>query len=156
MIALDIPGRGTYALEHLVLDMNGTIALDGGLLPGVEELLTALRRRTHTVLVTANTHGGAERLRDDLGIELHVIHPGDEAAQKLEFVKRLGPERTAAVGNGANDAAMLAACALGICVLGREGAAADALRKADLVVTDVRDALEMLLRPKRIVATLRR
>lgn len=156
MIEIEIPGHGTYALEHLVLDMNGTVALDGELLPEVPKLLAAVRWWVQPVLVTADTHGGAEGLKKGLGVELHVIESGDEAAQKLELVTRLGLERTVAVGNGANDAAMLEACALGICVLGKEGAATQALLNSDIVVTDIRQAFDLLLRPKRIAATLRR
>ena len=35
MIAHKIPGFGALRLEHLVLDYNGTLALDGRLLRGV-------------------------------------------------------------------------------------------------------------------------
>jgi len=156
MVEIEIPGRGTYTLEHLVLDMNGTIALDGELLPDVRKLIAALRWWVHIVLITADTHGGAEALKKGLGVDLHVIESGDEAAQKLELVQGLGLEHVVAVGNGANDAAMLEACALGICVLGREGTATEALLTSDMVVADVCHAFEMLLRPMRIAATLRR
>ena len=33
MIKVNIPGRGDYVIEKLLLDYNGTIALDGTLLP---------------------------------------------------------------------------------------------------------------------------
>jgi len=61
-----------------------------------------------------------------------------------------------AVGNGANDAQMLEAAALGIAVLGKEGLAVDALGVADVVVPRIADALEQLLKTPRLVATLRR
>lgn len=38
----------------------------------------------------------------------------------------------------------------------KEGAAAQTLMAADIVVRDINDALDLLLNPKRIVATLRR
>jgi soluble P-type ATPase len=50
---------------------------------------------------------------------------------------------------------MLRSAALGIAVIQREGAAAAALLEADVVVTDVRDALDLLLNPLRLVAGLR-
>ena len=34
MISCAIPGRDTIEISHLVCDMNGTLALDGSLLPG--------------------------------------------------------------------------------------------------------------------------
>ncbi len=50
---------------------------------------------------------------------------------------------------------MLRAAALGIATVQREGAAVDAMRAADIVVQNVRDALDLLLKPRRLVATLR-
>jgi hypothetical protein len=35
MIEIEIPGRGTYRLRYLVLDVNGTIAVAGQLVEGV-------------------------------------------------------------------------------------------------------------------------
>jgi soluble P-type ATPase len=50
---------------------------------------------------------------------------------------------------------MLAAAALGIAVVQKEGAATETLSAADVVVSDIRSALDMLLFPKRLIATLR-
>jgi P-type E1-E2 ATPase len=154
---LSIPGRGELELRHLALDLNGTLGLDGRLLEGVAERLTALRGRLQPLLLTADTHGGAAQVRAELGLEVVVLDPGrDEAAQKLEFVRRLGVTHVVAVGNGANDVSMLKECAVGVCVIGPEGAATEALLSADVVVADIRAALDLLLHPKRLVATLRR
>jgi len=49
----------------------------------------------------------------------------------------------------------LRTAALGIATVQREGAAVEAMRGADIVVHDVRDALDLLLQPRRLVATLR-
>ncbi len=51
---------------------------------------------------------------------------------------------------------MLSLAAVGICVLGPEGAAASAVSAADVVCRSVTEALGMLLEPRRLVATLRR
>jgi soluble P-type ATPase len=150
-----IPGRGTYEIENLVLDMNGTIALDGELLEGVEERLALLRSMVRVVIITADTHGGARRLEQRLGLETIVLKEGDESSQKVEFVRQLGAKRSLAIGNGSNDALMLKESAIGVCVIGEEGASTMALLSADMVVRDVRDALDLLLKPRRLVATLR-
>ena len=34
MIRIDVPGREIIEIEHVVLDYNGTIALDGQLIEG--------------------------------------------------------------------------------------------------------------------------
>ncbi len=155
-IHIDIPGWRTLDLTHLVLDLNGTVTRDGQPLPGVAERLAALSARLAIHLVTADTQGRAEALGAELGVPLALIAPGDEAGQKLALVERLGAGRAAAIGNGANDARMLAAAALGIAVVGPEGAAMVALQAADVVVSRIEDALDLLRYPRRLIATLRR
>ncbi|MDO9349185.1 MAG: HAD hydrolase family protein, partial [Anaerolineales bacterium] len=65
-------------------------------------------------------------------------------------------ETVVAIGQGANDAEMLKAAALGICVMSAEGAAVETLTAADLVTADIFTALELLYKPLRIVASLRK
>ena len=156
MLELEIPGRGTYRLEHLVLDLNGTIAQDGELIPGVEEAVKALRKSLTVHLATADTQGTAEGIARRLGAKLALITPGDEARSKGRLLRELGPEKVVAVGNGANDVEMLREAALGIAVLGPEGLATEALLAADVVVKSPPEALELLLRPRRLKATLRK
>ena len=156
MIELDIPGRGHYALKHLVLDMNGTIALGGELLEGVKEKLQALGDSLDIAVITADTHGGADKLAETLKIEVHTLRPGEGGSQKLAFVKQLGAENAVAIGNGANDALMLKESAIGICIMGIEGASVEAQQSADMLIMDICDALDLLLKPKLLLATLRR
>jgi len=82
------------------------------------------------------------------------LSEGEGSRQKLELIKRLGERQTSAIGNGADDAPMIEEAGLGICVVGKEGAAGEALRKADVVVTSILDALDFLLKPLRQKATL--
>jgi P-type E1-E2 ATPase len=165
MLTVEIPGYGQLALEHLVLDLNGTLALDGEVLPGVAERLAALSSHLPVHLLTADTRGRGAATAAALGISLHRLAPGfvvsaqpngDEASQKRAFVESLGAERVAAIGNGANDAEMLAVAALGVAVLGPEGLARAAWQNADLIVPDINAALDLLLHPQRLIATLRR
>jgi P-type E1-E2 ATPase len=142
-------------LEHLLLDLNGTVALDGQVIPGVADRVAALSAYLEVHLVTADTHGKAEETSAGLGCNLARIRPGQEAGQKQALVERFGAEAVAAIGNGANDAQMLSAAALGIAVVGQEGLAIEALQAADLVVGRVTDGLDLLLYPQRLVATLR-
>lgn len=55
MIQLDIPGRGTLRIAHLVSDVNGTNAKDGRLLDKVAKPLAALRDHVTIHLLTAGT-----------------------------------------------------------------------------------------------------
>ena len=156
MIRLDIPGRGILELEHLVLDLNGTIAVDGEVLEGVSERLAALSESLAVLMVTADTRGRAAAIAHQLGVGLVRVTPGDEADQKRTLVEQLGAEQVVVIGNGANDAWMLRAAALGVAVLGPEGLAEEALRAANVVMASIHDALDLLLHPRRLVATLRR
>lgn len=163
-----IPGRGILTLLHLVLDVNGTVAAGGWLIEGVKERLEALRRAGLDVhWITADTRGRQAALDKELGWPaIRISGRGEsedaagesfgEAAQKAAFVRQLGAETVVAIGNGANDAAMLREAVLGIAVLGPEGLAIDALLAADLVAPSILTALDMLQDPDRLVATWRK
>jgi len=155
MIELNIPGRGVLQLEHLVCDVNGTLALDGKLPDGLARALYSLRDRLTIHLITADTSGRQALIDQQLNLQAVRIQPEDEASQKARFLQQIGAARSIAIGQGANDAAMLKEAALGICVLSREGAAIQTLLAADLVVPDIFSAFELLEKPLRIVASLR-
>ena len=155
MIELTIPGRGELRLQHLVVDVNGTLALDGTLLEGVARRLSGLRDRLNLHMVTADTHGQQSVIDQLLNLSAVRIQRGNESAQKTEFVNSLGANSVVAIGQGANDAGMLKTAALGICILSTEGSAVDALLAADLVTPDIQSALDLLEKPLRIIASLR-
>lgn len=157
MQPLDIPGFGTLAIENLILDFNGTLALDGRLIDGVSGRIETLSRSMNLHVLTADTHGFVEKEMCGCPCKVEIVPPGVREDQaKLAFIKRLGAETCAAVGNGAIDAPMLEAARLGICVVGTEGAAGISIMAADLVVTGPLDALDLLIKPERLIAGLRR
>lgn len=156
MIEVVIPGRQTLRLRYLTLDVNGTLAVDGVLISGVAERLATLRQVLEIHLLTADTHGtqdDIDRHLDLMAMRLNATRSGAE--QKEDHVRVLGADSVVAIGNGVNDVLMLRAAALGIAVIGAEGLAAAALREADIVVTRIEDALDLLLQPRRLAATLR-
>ena len=149
MLTYDIPGRETLELETVVLDLNGTVALDGAVVPGVGERVERLKAQGANVyLLTADTRGNGAAIATTLGINLHRLAAGDEKKSKQTFVERLGADRTAAIGNGANDAGMLQAATLGIVVLQAEGTATTAWQAADVIAPNILSALDLLLKPK--------
>ncbi len=155
-IALDIPGYGPLELDGVVCDMNGTLARDGRLETRVAEALRELARSLKIYVMTADTFGTAAKAFTSLPVELVGMEPGRPGAEvKRDFVVSLGAARHAAIGNGRNDHLMLAAAVLGICVIGPEGAHLSSLQAADLVVVDPAAALELLSRPRRLLAGLR-
>lgn len=156
MIEFNVPGLGSYRLEHLVMDVNGTLAVDGQLIEGVAAKITSLQEQVTIHLLTADTHGKQVIIDQQLGLTATRILPGGESLQKADYVRRLGSESVAAVGQGANDAEMLSAARLGLCVMSLEGVAKETLLAADLIAPTILSALELLENPKRIVASLRR
>jgi soluble P-type ATPase len=155
MIEVDVPEHAKLNLEHLVLDYNGTLACDGVLLPGVRERLEKLSDRMAIHVVTADTFGTTRAELEALPCHLAVLPPGRQAEAKAAHVHGLGVERTVCIGNGRNDRLMLATAALGIAVLQEEGAAKDSLMAAHVICRDIREALDLLLVPLRLTATLR-
>ena len=155
MIEVTIPGKHNLILSHLVCDVNGTLAQDGRLIPGIAEKIAALRTKLDVHLITANTHGRQEEMDTLLGIRAILLKPGNEAEQKAEFIRQLGAERTAAIGQGANDQKMLKEAILGICILSPEGTFIPTLQAADVLLPDILSALDLFSHPTRITATLR-
>lgn len=156
MIELNIPGQGVISIEHLVCDVNGTLAVDGSLMEGLSRILHQLKDRLQIHLLTANTHGRQQLINQQVGLQATQIQPGDEAGQKAAYVQKLGASSVFAIGQGANDAQMLKAARIGVCVLSPEGTAVETLLSADLVVPDIYTALGLIDKPLRLVASLRK
>lgn len=156
MIEMNIPGRGVLQIEHLVCDLNGTLAVDGKLLEGIPRLLKTLSDRLTIHILTADTRGNREVIELQSGVPLISIPRGEESRQKAAYVEKLGTQKVAAIGQGANDALMLQAAAIGICILSPEGTSTEALNMADVVVPDIYRALELFEKPLRLVASLRK
>ena len=155
MIDICIPGFKQLALEHLVLDFNGTLACDGILAEGVRDLLMLLSRDLEIHVVTADTHGNAAAACDGLPCRKVVLPEGDQDIAKRDYVRGLGAGRTVCFGNGRNDRLMVREAAIGICVIGEEGASAETAAAAHIVCRSAGEALSLLVHTKRLVATLR-
>ena len=152
MIRIDIPLRGIVELQHAVFDVNGTLAVDGKPIPGVADRLKALGEHLSLHVLTAGTHGNIAELERVLGFPLHMITIGEE---KVHYVEQLGPASVIAFGNGMNDVGMLRLAAIGVAVLAGEGVSIGALQAADVLALGPVDAIDLVLNPKRLVATLR-
>jgi soluble P-type ATPase len=155
LISIDIPDFGRLEIEHVVLDYNGTLAVDGELIPGVLERFERLAPHCELHVVTADTFGRVADTLAQAPCSIRILKPGAQDRAKLQFVEELGAARTVAIGNGRNDRLMLAAAALGIAVMLDEGVASATLAAADVLVKSIHDALDLLLEERRLVATLR-
>ena len=154
MLTIEIPGRETLEISHVVLDYNGTVAVDGALLPGLAERIAALKKSVTVTVLTADTYGTVRAQCEPLGITVETFPRAGAAQCKEEIVRGLSGGAVS-VGNGFNDIQMFDAAALSIAVLEKEGLCAPLLAHADVLVSSPLDALDLLLRPKRQCATLR-
>ena len=155
MIDIAIPGFRHLRLKHLVLDYNGTIAIDGVLIPGVPEALNDLSAELSIHVVTADTFGAAAAQLAGLPVAMKILESGDQVLAKREYVDRLGADTVIAIGNGRNDRDMLKIATVGIALVQKEGAAAQTIGNADIVCASILEALDLLRHPGRMIATLR-
>ena len=155
MLEIAIPGNATLRLTHLVLDFNGTLAVDGKLLHGVDESLRHLAAKLSIHVLTADATGTAAQALAGLPCALVTLQEGDQDLAKRAFVEGLGAARCVCIGNGRNDKLMLAVSALGIAVTQQEGASVQTLLAARVAAPDIGAALGLLIHPTRLAATLR-
>jgi soluble P-type ATPase len=148
-----VPGQETIRLKYVVLDFTGTLARHGQPYPEIRERLWCLTSKFRVIVATADSFGTARESLAGLPLEVRVIRTG---ADKAGIVNELGAENVVVIGNGRNDVAMMEVAALGIAVIGPEGAAGDLVRVADIIVRSIDDAFGLLEDPPTIAATLRR
>ncbi|GAA0177158.1 HAD hydrolase family protein [Clostridium sediminicola] len=153
---INIPGRGIIKIKNLLLDYNGTIACDGKVIPSVKEKIEAINRKGIRVhLVTADTNGTARNQCANMPIKIQIFDNSNAAKNKREIVEKLGVENCICIGNGFNDGQMFEACSISIIVIGVEGCSAKSLMKADIVCNKIEDAFDLILKPSRMIPTLR-
>jgi len=155
MIKMVIPGWGNTEIENMILDLNGTIATDGEIPLAVREKINLLSEKVAIYILTADTQGTADEEGRGMNAKMIKIDQDGSKEKKLEFLKAHHPEKTVVLGNGNNDQLILKEAFLGIAVLGEEGISAAAIKNADIIVKNISNALDLFLKPKRLIATLR-
>ena len=155
MINIDIPEQGAIKIEHLVLDYNGTLAIDGKLIPGVKDILNRLSKKIKIHILTADTFGSSGKELTGINCSLNILSCTAQDVQKRQYVTDRGKDTVIAIGNGKNDALMLKESLIGIAVIQKEGASVKSLKNADIICKSIIDALNLLEKEKRIIATLR-
>ncbi len=146
----------------ILLDLNGTIATDGKIKEGIKERLSMLKEKAEIYILSADTFGTLDDIANDLnvkGMRVDKERYGSEKIAKLKILENLKKEnpnkKIIAIGNGNNDELLLKNADLGICVIGDEGAWTKTLLSSDIVVKDIIDALDLLLKENRMKATIR-
>jgi soluble P-type ATPase len=156
MISLKIPGfNESLNLEHLLLDFNGTLAIDGKIINGVKEMLNELSNKVTIHVLTGNTFGTVEEELKDVNCKIVPLPTEQLGKQKEKYIQQLNKDSVVSIGNGRNDRLILQASIIGIIVIQKEGASPETLLSADVICPDIISALELLNNPLRLVATLR-
>ena len=152
---LNIPGREEIDVTHVILDFNGTIAVDGQLIKGVADKINTLSHLLNFVIVTADTYGTVEKELGDVNCDIVNLSNSVKFNSKLDVLISLGKEQTMCVGNGFNDRIVLKECVLGVAVLQAEGLSTQALIASDFVCNSILDVFACFENTNRIKATLR-
>ncbi|SKB29616.1 ATPase, P-type (transporting), HAD superfamily, subfamily IC [Acetoanaerobium noterae] len=156
MVSIDIPGKGKMNIENLVLDFNGTIAYDGNIKNGIREKIQRVHEMGINIyILTADTYHQAAEQCKDMPITLEIFDVDNAALSKREIVNNIDSKMTMTIGNGNNDVEMFEESILSVAVIGDEGCAVKAIFAADIITNNIDDAIDLLLNPHRIKATLR-
>ena len=154
MIFIERPDQGNLEIDFILIDFEGTLASDRRVHPKAKDKINLLSKRAKIYILTQE---GKEQVIEVLRkVKAEIIHfaERDVSARKLDLLRQLDANRVVAIGNGRDDASMIEEAAFGICVISREGTAAETIQKADVVVSNILDALDFLLKPLRQKATL--
>lgn len=156
MIELSINGfNKNLQLHHLILDFNGTLAIDGKLINGVREKLNTLSKNISIHVITGNTFKTAEEELKDIQCKIVLLSSDNQGIEKENYIKQFNSNSIISIGNGRNDCLMLKESAIGIAVIQKEGTATETLLVSDIICTNILDALDLLNNPLRLKATLR-
>jgi soluble P-type ATPase len=154
MITLQRPGQTPLEIEYLLIDYEGTLAADGRVHPKAKDKVNLLAKRISVYILAKTGQVKVEETLRKVKAEILFFTEGEASGEKLDFLRRLGPEKTVAIGNGVDNVLILEEAGFSICVIGRAGASGETLKRADMVFTDILDALDFLLKPLRQKTTL--
>ena len=156
MKIIDIPNYNKLEIKNIILDYNGTLASGGKVLDDTKELLEKLCKEYKVYVITADTFGTVKEELKSFDLEVVVLTSSNHTKEKADFVSSLGAKNSVAIGNGNNDEKMLKTAQLSIAIVASEGCATKTLLASDITCTDIKDALNLLINTKSLIATLRR
>lgn len=153
MFIENIPGYGSLRIDNLILDLNGTLSIDGIIIKGVEKRLAQVKELIGNIfLFTGDTNGNAIEIAKKLGLSVRITKTAKEKAIEAN---KIGADTTVAIGNGLIDSELFEIVRLSVATLQAEGVHMKTLQNADIVVPSINDALDILIKSKRLIATLR-
>lgn len=155
MIKINILGFADLTITDVLFDYNGTLAVDGLLIGGVASQLTELSKTLTIHIVTGDSLGTAKSELEGIPCNMLIVPPIEQGIAKQNYLQKLNFKETISIGNGRNDQQIMKESAIGILIMGNEGIAVEALKAADVVVSNIFDAFNLLQHPNRLLSTLR-
>jgi soluble P-type ATPase len=143
-----------FKFDFILIDFEGTLASDRRVHPKAKDKINLLSKRTKIYILTKEENIVAEETMKKVKAEIISLREGGALQKKLDLLQKLGASQCVAIGHGADDVPMIEEAGLGICVLSQEGTFVETMKKADVVFTNILDALDFLLKPLRQKATL--
>lgn len=156
MLNFLIPGHDNVKIENILIDFNGTLAVDGILHEGIADKLAELSKIVDITVVSADTNCTIKEQLKNVPIEVRAFDGKNVSEEKKNILRQLNPVRTAVIGNGFNDHKMMREARVAIGVMGEEGIYSSLFSFTDICVSSIHAALDLFLKPNRIIATMRK
>ena len=154
MITLQSSSQAKLEIEHLIIDYEGTLAMDGRVHPKAKDKINLLAKRLNIYILVKGEQEKAEEVLKRVKAKIIFLKEPEPSAQKLEFLLNLGAPKTGVIGNGEDDVPMSKEAGFSMAIIGKEGGSGELIQSADLTFLTIVDALDFLLKPLRQKATL--
>ena len=149
-----VPEVGEIEINTIVMDLNGTLSVNGKIPEGVKEKLAKLKAlEINVVLFTGDQRGTAADLCKEYGIDFVRTKSGLE---KEEAMKKYDSETTAAIGNARIDIGTFKHAKVSIATLQSEGIHSGIINSVDVIVPSINDALDFFIDTDTFSATMRK
>ncbi len=147
------PGKGKITLDTIILDLNGTLAIEGNLVDVVIKRIEKLKTLGFKIyLFTGDQRGNAVIQAKKLGIDVVITKNTQEKALAS---KKFNKNTTVAIGNARIDIGTFENSRIRIATLQKEGIHREILEHVDIIVPSINDALDLLINVDSFNATMR-
>ena len=158
-VTVKIPGFGDRHIQTLLADYDGTLCCHGEIAQSIKERLERLAEVIDIHILTADRKAKGNEYFGRLPVKVHVLSEKDQDVQKRDYLIDFKTMNVVVFGNGNNDRLLLQAVKTGgglcIAVQNGEGCAVDALINSHLLAANPAEAMDLLLNPDTLAATLR-
>jgi soluble P-type ATPase len=154
----EVPEVGVIELKTLILDLNGTLSVNGHIPSRAPVQLVELKKLGfRIILLTGDQRGTADDLCKELGIEYRVAKNAEEKGKALDDLgDEIDKETTVSVGNARIDIGTFIRSKVSIATLQDEGIHVGILKHVDILVPSITAALDLLIDPNTFCATMRK